>query len=86
MLLFLIAAIVLDFGFLATTQVESRFGYPVLLMALPFLGFSFADLRLASKAAAGIVVSWLFRLALSTFLSLWIDGMSGRIHWFARFT
>lgn len=86
MLLFLVAAIVLDFGFLATTQVESRFGYPVLLMALPFLGFSCADLRLAPKAAAGIVVSWLFWLALSTFLSLWIDGMSGRIHWFARFT
>ena len=84
LLLFLAAAIVMDLGFLATTQVESRFGYPVFLMALPFLGFSLSKPWPSRKATVGIAVSWLLWVGISTALSFWIDATTGRIHWLAH--
>ena len=83
LLLFLAAAIVADLGFLATVMVESRYGYPVFLMALPFLGFSLSGGWPSRKATAAIAASWLLWLVLSTALSLWMEGTSGRIHWLA---
>ena len=84
MLLFLAAAIVMDLGFLAMTQVESRFGYPVFLMALPFLGFALSRPWPSRKATVGIAASWLLWVGISTALSFWIDATTGRIHWIAH--
>jgi hypothetical protein len=80
----LVLAIVVDLGFLSTTQVESRFGYPVFLMALPFLGFSLVGPRPSRKALATVAVGWLVWLFLSMALSFWLDGLTGRIHWLAH--
>jgi hypothetical protein len=84
LLAFLVVAIVADLAFLATTAVESRFGYPVFFMALPLLGFSLPDSRPSRKNMATIAVFWLLWLVLSTTLSFWLDGLTGRIHWFAH--
>ena len=85
LLLFLAAAIVADLGFLATIQVESRFGYPIFLMAMPFLGFAIPDSRPSRKLMVVITLSWLLWMGLSTALSFWLDSLTGRILWFSHF-
>jgi hypothetical protein len=84
LLFFLAAAMVADLCFLATTQVESRFGYPIFLMAMPFLGFAIPDSRPSRKLTVMIALSWLLWMGLSTALSFWMDGLTGRILWFSH--
>ncbi|MGG2053016.1 hypothetical protein ABFY48_01360 [Lysinibacillus pakistanensis] len=64
--------------FIASTAIESRFGYPIFLLLLPFVGYNFVESRLTKRGIIGaislIVVAFL--------ISFLLDLQTDRINWF----
>jgi len=76
-------------GFTATTQMETRYAYPTMLLALPFAGpggLALLDWLRAGPGhwlAAGF--AWALACAGLLYLSLWLDLTTGKIDWFAHY-
>ncbi|WPK12476.1 hypothetical protein R6U77_01920 [Lysinibacillus louembei] len=64
--------------FIATTAIESRFGYPMFFLLLPFIGWFSTESRLSKRSLFGII-----SLVIVMFLiSFVLDLQTGRINWF----
>ena len=86
---------VIYMGFLATTAPETRFGYPIFLILLPFCGFGIDQMKQhfqslpsnCKKASEGIklLCAVLLVMTLLFFLSFSLDRTTGRIYWTSHF-
>jgi len=69
-------------AFIGTTQVESRFGYPVFLLLLPLMGLGLLNLARVGKAGLMTRVLALVAVILVLFAaSFSFDRLTGRIFW-----
>jgi len=88
----LIFSVILYVLFIATTAVESRFGYPIYLLLLPFSGFGIKqiyNLYSKSNSKISLIINGLKLYPLYAsfilvffYLSFWLDSQTGRIDWF----
>ncbi|MFJ7736041.1 hypothetical protein ACIQ2D_06805 [Lysinibacillus sp. NPDC097287] len=64
--------------FVASTAIESRFGYPIFLLLLPFAGYTFVESRLTKRWIIGAI-----SLIVAAFIiSFLLDLQTDRINWF----
>jgi len=86
-ILFLVLIIsgILYILFIATTVSESRFGYPIFLLLLPFFGLGINGLYQMKRRFNRIKLAIVYLLFMIGFFygSFWLDYQSARIDWFA---
>lgn len=68
--------------FIATTLIESRFGYPILLLLLPFAGYGIQSMKLNILK----VVSFFFVILVCFTISFSLDLQTNRINWYQHLT
>jgi len=91
---FILSSIMIPFVlyvlFIGTTVVESRFGYPLFFLLLPFFGYGVHSLYTAVKEKMSSTIWIIIRICLVYVLvivlmftlSFWLDSTTDRIYWF----
>ena len=77
-------------AFIVTTTPEARFGYPIFMLLLPFLGFGFSNLAERCAALTGRATLFFIRghgsllvmvVLIGFVLSFWFDTTTQQINW-----
>lgn len=89
-LITLVGAFFMYWAFIGTTIIESRFGYPLLLLLLPFSGIGVLNLfnnikdsegALRNKKVSIYAIIYVVVILLVFYLSFLLDYQTGRINW-----